>query len=166
VSPRGVHARLPFMVTVERLDHRNLATAEQIWYLQHAAYREEAALIGSAGLPPLMETVAGIRGCGETFYGIRDEHGSLIAAISVKTNGDAVTVCRLMVHPAMFRRGLARRLLAHVERECADAARIRVTAAAKNEPAVRLYASMGFVPAQTFSPVPGLSLTEYVKILR
>lgn len=151
---------------IEKLDHRDLTTAEQIWYLQHAAYRAEAALIGFSALPPLMETVADIRRLEETFYGIRDEHGGLAAAISLETEGDTVTICRLMVHPDRFRQGLGRRLLSHVEQVCDTAARLRVTAAANNEPAVRLYASMGFVPVATRSPVPGLSLTEYVKILR
>lgn len=148
---------------IEKLDHRDESTAEQIWLLQHAAYRAEAELIGFAGLPPLKETAADIRRLRETFYGIRDEDGELVAALSVETDGGNVTICRVMVHPSRFRSGLARRLLAQVEREYADAARMRVTAADANVPAVRLYASMGFVPVQSFSPAPGLVMTEFVK---
>lgn len=148
---------------IQRLDHREPSTAEQIWYLQHAAYRVEAERIGFAALPPLMETTADIRNLKETFYGIRDEDGSLMAAISTEAEGGVVTICRMMVHPSRFRQGLARRLLAHVEREYADAARFRVTAATGNLPAVQLYASMGYVPVRGLSPAPGLSMAEFVK---
>lgn len=153
---------------IEMLDHREPVTAEQIWRLQHAAYRAEAETIGFAALPPLMETIADIRRLAETFYGIRDEDGELVAALSLESedDGTTVTICRVMVHPNRFRQGLARRLLVHAEREHPAAERIRVTAATANVPAVRLYASLGYAPVNAFSPAPGLSMTEYVKRLK
>lgn len=155
------HALLPFMI--RQLNHRDEHVAAQIWRLQHAAYRAEAALIGIAELPPLQETVADIIRLQETFYGMVGEDGDLVAAVSVENGGGDIMICRVMVHPDRFRTGLARRLLRHVEERYAEAAGFRVSAAVNNEPAVRLYTSLGYVPVRQWSPLAGLTMAEFAK---
>lgn len=155
------HALLPFMILA--LNHREEHVAAQIWRLQHAAYRAEAALIGIAELPPLQETIADIGRLEETFYGMIGEDDELIAALSLGMADGDVVICRVMVHPDRFRQGLARRLLLHVERLHATADSFRVSAATNNIPAVRLYTSLGYEPVHSWSPMPGLTMAEYVK---
>lgn len=155
------HALLPFMIRA--LNHRDEQIAAQIWRLQHAAYRAEAALIGIAELPPLQETIADIRQLEETFYGIVGDDGELAAALSVESAGDELTICRVMVHPDRFRTGLARRLLRHIEAVHEAVTGFRVSAAVTNEPAVRLYTSLGYVPVREYSPLAGLVMAEFVK---
>lgn len=157
----GRHALLPFMI--QKLEHREEHVAEQIWHLQHAAYRVEAELIGTANLPPLQQTVDDIRRLPETFYGILEEECELMAAISVEVEGKTVTICRVMVHPSRFRRGYARRLIAFAEAAHGDADGFRVSAAVNNTPAVRLYESMGYRRIREWYPMPGLVMADYGK---
>ena len=142
-------------------------TAGLIWRLQLAAYTVEANIIGYIHIPPLMDTVESIRNCGEHFYGMYSESeaegGDLIAAISYEQEGNQVTLCRMMVHPDYFRRGIARKLINHVESLFPNASAFIVSTGSKNEPAVHLYESMGYTASREWMPVLGLSVTEFIK---
>lgn len=139
--------------------------AEAVWYLQQTAYRVEAELIGFADLPPLMETVADLKQCGETFIGWFEEE-ELAAALSYTDNGSELEVCRLMVHPACFRRGIGRRLMQEAEaRRELGTSRIRVSTGTRNLPALRLYESCGFATEKVREVAPGVELTTLVKPL-
>lgn len=142
-------------------------TAAQIWRLQHAAYAVEAGLVGFWNLPPLMDTIETIRNCGETFFGIQEEPDNpgsdVIAAIACEEEDGIVTICRMMVHPEHFRRGLATRLIRYVESLFPHARGFIVSTGTKNEPAIRLYESMGFAFKRQWMPLLGLSVTEFYK---
>ncbi|CAM3966693.1 GNAT family N-acetyltransferase [Cohnella lubricantis] len=154
-------------MVIERLDLSNRETAELVWSLQHAAYRIEANLIGVTDLPPLRETVADLEACAgtETFWGCWTEDGELAAAVSAETGDEAgsSTVCRVMVHPDYFRQGLASKLLSVMMAEYAPGSDWDVTAEVRNEPALSLYAKLGFLPAETFCPAPGIAMVRMRK---
>ncbi len=145
---------------IERLDLRSEDTAEELWSLQHAAYRVEASIIGVADLPPLRETVADLMVCGETFWGCRTEDGDLVGAISTEkeTEGDTVTLCRVMVHPERFRQGIGRLLLTHAIEAYPEGVRFEVTAETRNRPAIALYERLGFRAVDTFAPRPDIAM--------
>lgn len=155
---------------IEQLDIDHIENAEQIWQLQHAAYAVEAGIIGFWNLPPLMDTIASIRSCGQTFYGIRADHddpdSDIIAAIACEEEDGIVTICRMMVHPAYFRKGLATKLIRHVEELYPDAEGFLVSTGTLNEPAIRLYESVGFTYKREWMPILGLSVTELYKTSR
>lgn len=145
---------------IETIHITDREAAEEVWALQHAAYRAEAALIGVADLPPLRDTVDSLRASEETFYGMRGPDGELAGVISIEPReGEGYTVCRVMVHPNWFRRGIGSRLLNHVLALHPEAA-WTVTAADRNEPALALYGKAGFVPRESFEPSPGITLVR------
>ena len=154
---------------IEQLDIRDEITASQIWRLQHAAYAVEANLTGFLNLPPLMDTIESIRNCGEIFYGVRSDENDplsdIIAAIAYETEDERATICRMMVHPDYFRRGIARLLITHVEALVPHVKEIIVSTGSKNEPAVRLYESMGFRFTREWMPVLGLRVSEFHKFV-
>jgi ribosomal protein S18 acetylase RimI-like enzyme len=136
--------------------------ALELLQLQMCAYRVEAELIGFDDIPPLKDTISSIREAKETFYGIYmgDE---LAGAISYETFGGEVTICRVMVHPDHFRKGIASSLLQHVLKVEQAAERIYVSTGAKNEPAVRLYLTHDFREHARRVIGPDIELITFVK---
>lgn len=135
---------------------------QQIWEMQHAAYRLEAELIGFTEIPPLMDTCESIRTCGETFYGCMDEDGELMGAVAVISEGEgSLTISRVMVSPDHFRKGVASRLIQHVLAAYPEMSLFIVSTGEKNKPAYSLYLKHGFVPFDTFEVAPGVELTTF-----
>ena len=130
-------------VAIAPLDLGDDATLASLITLQRAAYAVEAKLIGAPSLPPLRETPEQLRASGESFLGARVE-GHLAGAVSWKREGDTVDIHRLVVDPAMFRRGIAGALLDELERREAGAAHWTVGTGAANAPARALYERRGF----------------------
>ena len=75
--------------------------------LQQAAYRVEAQLLGVEDLPPLRDTAADLLASGETFLADTATDGSLAGVLGYKAQQGEVEICRLMVAPSSFRRGIA-----------------------------------------------------------
>src|SRR5690606_36983681 len=88
--------------------------AAQVWEIQMAAYRYEAALIDYPALPPLRQSVADLQASAEEFIGYVVET-SIWGALSYEIADKSLDITRLIVNPAYFRRGIARQLLAYVE---------------------------------------------------
>ncbi|WP_372638112.1 GNAT family N-acetyltransferase [Cohnella sp.] len=151
---------------IQSLNIRLREAAEEVWALQHPAYRVEAALIGVADLPPLRDTIQTLQNSGEIFLGGRNEEGELVGAVSYETDGPGrFTICRVMVHPEFMRQGIGAKLL-----EAALAAELSsiiwsVTAEIRNLPALRLYETFGFERVETFEPVPGITMVRLVRQL-
>lgn len=138
----------------------------QLLALQIASYRVEAELIGFEDIPPLKDGIQSIREANETFYGYfvhEDNEDKLVGAISFSREGCVVTICRMMVHPNFFRRGIARALLAYIleDQENHGAQRFIVSTGTANEPAIQLYLSFGFSTKRLFTVPPGVSLTTF-----
>lgn len=147
---------------IQSIAIKNIDIAQKIWILQQAAYRVEAQIIGWNDLPPLRETVADLMNSGETFA-CYVEAGELAGVISFKREDGIVDIHRMMVHPDHFRKGIARKLLQHVEATQKDWQRIIVSTGALNEPAAQLYVRHGFVLVEEKEVAPGLKLSFFEK---
>lgn len=140
-------------------------TVQQIWALQHIAYRLEAQLIGFKELPPLLDTVESIRRSKETFYAYINEYEEIQGVISIeREEHDTLTIARMMVHPSAFRQGIASQLIEHVF-ELYPAVPLYIVSTGKlNQPAVSLYEKYGFRPIETFEVAPGVELTTFHRL--
>ncbi|GAA0137313.1 hypothetical protein YSY43_41540 [Paenibacillus sp. YSY-4.3] len=144
------------------LSLHDLETAEQIWSLQHAAYRLEAHAVGVKYLPPLPDTFETLMNSPESFYGEVTPEGEVLGAIAVTVKKDGeVEITRLMVHPQHLRQGIGRSLLCFVIGNYPDTALFEVKAGTLNVPAVSLYEQQGFVAAGTLMAIPNVELTIY-----
>lgn len=140
----------------------------QLLSLQMAAYVKEAEMIGLPDIPPLFESPETIRSSGETFYGYYPDvsaqpgHGSgPLGAVSVRREEEGLRICRLMVRPECFRRGIASRLLRYVlEHTDGGAGSVTVRTVTSNTAAWALYARHGFRPTGRETAVNGLVLAE------
>ncbi|MEC0183933.1 GNAT family N-acetyltransferase [Paenibacillus peoriae] len=133
----------------------------QIWRLQHVAYRLEAERIGFEEIPPLMDTLDTLKSCGESFYGwVEDDE--LLGALAVQSESPgSLTLTRMMVHPDHFRKGIADSLMRHVLNEHRHIPLFIVSTGTLNTPAVALYRKHGFHPVSAAEVAPGVELTTY-----
>lgn len=152
------------MINVQRLHIADRATAEAVLELQREAYRAEADLVGSDGIPGLRETIDELRACGEEFLGVIVS-GALAGAISWRYSAGTIDIHRLVVAPEHFRRGIATALVRGALGAEPAAARAIVQTASANTPATALYEREGF---ERFEDVElgGMRISRFVKYLR
>jgi ribosomal protein S18 acetylase RimI-like enzyme len=132
-------------LTLGRANHRLLEVARAIHGVQMLAYAQEAALLGVASLPPMRLTVEQLQASDEHFQAAHLS-STLVGAVGVidKPEASMTIINSLVVHPAHQRSGVATRLLLQVL-AASDAASVRVSTGAGNEPALALYRKHGFV---------------------
>lgn len=123
--------------------------------LQRAAYALEAELIGDDRIPQLSETPEELAMAGLT-WNVVEAGGLVVAAIAHSETSEGIDIERLVVHPSWHRRGLGRQLVTRIVREFAT-----VSTGMKNQPARRLYESMGFRHVGDDEVLPGLWVTTY-----
>lgn len=136
--------------------------AQQLLAVQRAAYRVEARLIGDDRIPPLHETVQDVQVAELRWTGWFDD-GRLGGAVAVPVadEGGDVVIDRLVVDPALHRRGIGAALVAAVLTE-AGGRRVSVSTGRANTPARELYLRAGFRPEGDAEVLPGLWTTVFV----
>lgn len=157
---------------VRLIDLDNTQEMLELLALQAAAYKQEAELVGLADIPPLLQSPKSVRSSGEVYYGyfleeelagavsLKREQPSLLAA---PPGPERLHICRLMVHPGMFRRGIASALLRRVlELAAAEGLETAVLAVSVNEPAMALYGRFGFEIIRQHPAIGGLTLNEMI----
>jgi len=153
------------MSEIARLNLQDDFTVDELWILQHKAYRLEAELIGFRDIPPLLETRDMLRRSREIFYGCLSSDGDLLGAVAVEEElPGKLTITRMMIDPEHFRKGIASRLLYYVFEHYKGMEQFIVSTGKLNEPAVSLYSKHGFVPAGVEEVAPGVELIEFHRI--
>jgi ribosomal protein S18 acetylase RimI-like enzyme len=151
---------------IEQLDVTNDTLARALFRVQKASYQIEADLIGFSEIPPLQESLADLQQSQERFYGCWLGE-CLAGAISYEVLNNTLDICRMMVHPDFFRKGVAAALLNYVDHIASvhepNIAKITVSTGADNLPAIRLYEKYGFRAVLHHEVVPGLWIRTFRK---
>lgn len=127
--------------------------------LQRSSYALEAEIIGDDRIPPLHQDAAGLtawRGCWITAW----DGVELVGAVAWAEHHDHVDIDRLMVRPAVTRRGIATALLERVIERSAGRY-VVVSTGRDNVPAVSLYAKHGFERESDEQVPPGIWVTSF-----
>lgn len=163
------------------LSLQNADVVEQLWHLQHIAYRLEAIALGLQEYPPLADTFDSIRNSTQNYYGWIDDTGELRGAIAVssaphhnlamstsntidhreKQPPRTIKIYRLMVHNDYLRQGIGRSLVQYIVDAYPDLD-IEVIAGAQNQPAISLYQSFGFEQRESYMVESGVRLIRYL----
>ncbi len=98
----------------------------------------------------------------ETFFGyfIGEE---LAGALSYTYDNKELTICRMVVHPNHFRKGIAEALFKYIEKEHPDLTIIKVSTGKDNAPAKGFYLKNGFILVGDLEVVPGLYISNFEK---
>jgi ribosomal protein S18 acetylase RimI-like enzyme len=147
---------------IRKIDLNDNLQVLELLMLQQLSYRIEAKLIGFAEIPPLWDSPKTLKDSGEEFFGYYEDN-QLVGCVSVKQSPKEMTICRMMVHPSYFRRGIASRLLEYAEKLAVPGRLIKVSTGTKNVPAVLLYRKYGYQPNQKMEISPGITLTVFYK---
>jgi ribosomal protein S18 acetylase RimI-like enzyme len=146
---------------IQRLDFTNPATLTAAFQLQKDAYEQEARLIGSRMIPPLLETIEGLRDSNERFYGeIHD--GLIVGIIALCEEGPYLRISRLAVAPTHFGKGIGTRLIRFANDSNEKGQSIVVSTGEANTPARNLYEKLGFRLTRVF-PAGEVMLAEYLR---
>lgn len=136
--------------------------ARRLLTLQRAAYRVEAALVGSDALPPLHEPLEALRAAPLRWRAVVDPSGDLRGAVATSEVRGVVDLERLVVDPRWARRGVGRLLVTAVLAEAAERGRAVVVSTGRdNVPARALYEACGFREAGEREVASGLVVTSY-----
>jgi len=142
----------------------NSVIAQQLYVLQRAAYQVESQLIDYPDLPPLRESFTEFQQAGEQWL-IWVEGQEIMGALAFVQLHDNLNICRLIVSPNHFRKGIARQLLMGIETIFVGAQTITVSTAARNEPAIKLYYNQDYQLISQSVTADGLGLTHLQKFL-
>ncbi|GAA1947013.1 hypothetical protein GCM10009689_30250 [Brevibacterium antiquum] len=143
-------------VEIIRLRPREVLQASgRLVKVQRRAYRVEAAFIDDHRIPQLTESAEKLSAA-ELNWHVALTGSAIIAAIAYTDTGPSLEVDRLFVEPSWHRLGLARRLILSL-----DSKPIDVSTGRENQPARRLYESLGFSHLGNAEALPGLWLSQY-----
>ncbi|MGG1674416.1 GNAT family N-acetyltransferase [Neobacillus sp. NRS-1170] len=147
---------------IKVINFQNDYSLKELFDLQRASYLVEAELINFFEIPPLKESLQDLKESGETFIGYF-ENSELTGAISYTIQEQVVTICRMVVHPNHFRKGIAQKLLTYVEKNHSDLPIFNVSTGKENTPAKNLYLKNGFQVTGDIEVVPGLFISHFEK---
>ncbi|TQR18970.1 GNAT family N-acetyltransferase [Psychrobacillus vulpis] len=146
---------------IRLLDHKEESTAEKMLAVQIPAYKIEAEWIGFDGIPQLRDTIHDIIISEEVFIG-NYEGTQLAGFVSFTKTDELLDICRLVVHPYYFRKGIATALLKHVLSLKLENQQVLVSTGAKNTPAIQLYENFGFKKSKDIEVEPNFFITQLI----
>jgi ribosomal protein S18 acetylase RimI-like enzyme len=150
-----------FEIMLRKLDLQNRLLAGKFDVLQKESYAIEAELIGFQDIPPLLETVEELMDSLETFLGYYIDN-KLAGAISYVYENGSLEICRLIVDPVHFRKGIANTLLCRLKK-AENPKRIVVSTGKDNHPAINLYKKHGFSFLREIEAAPGFYISQFEK---
>lgn len=139
------------------------SVALQIRSVAQAAYALEAERIGCTEFPPLRESLDDLRQSTDHFLVFR-QSDRIIGVLSFDCDQDPVTITKLVVSPAQLRQGIASALLREFEQRLSPGARIFVSTAQANRPAILLYRQFGYMTAGRSNSPEGIPLLHLSKL--
>lgn len=147
---------------IKQIDLHNSNLVRELLALQKESYLVEAKLINFYEIPPLLETIEELIECEETFLGYF-EGAQLAGAVSYTIEEDELTICRMVVHPDHFRKGIAQKLLTEVEISNPELNVFNVSTGRENPPAKNLYLKNGYKLISELEVVPELFISNFEK---
>ncbi|NBI29083.1 GNAT family N-acetyltransferase [Chengkuizengella marina] len=144
---------------IKKLDITREEVAREVLKIQLPSYKIEAEMIDFYDIPPLKDNVQTLQKCDEIFLGYYVGE-QLAGAISYEIEASILTICRMIVHPDYFRRGIASALLNYLLDLNLEVKKMIVSTGRDNEPAKKLYQKFGFTEVADIEVVKDVFITK------
>jgi len=148
---------------IKKILHTQKDQAEEIRAVFQISYKVEAELLGATSFPPLSRPLEEFSTCPNDFVGYYEDH-KLVAVVEMKNEASSMHIQSLVVDPAYFRRGIARKLIEFVLQHY-PIKQFTVETGKENGPARKLYESFGFELLKTYTAEEGILKVRYQKQL-
>jgi len=148
---------------IKKILHTQKDQAEEIRAVFQISYKVEAELLGATSFPPLSRPLEEFSTCPNDFVGYYEDH-KLVAVVEMKNEASSMHIQSLVVDPAYFRRGIARKLIEFVLQHY-PIKQFTVETGKENGPARKLYESFGFQLLKTYTAEEGILKVRYQKQL-
>lgn len=118
---------------------------DEILALQKLAFQNEAQRYNDYTLPPLTQTLEGIRADFERMVFLKASvDGRIVGSVRAYAEDGTCHIGRLVVHPDFQRRGIGCQLMCEIERRFAQVQRFELFTGHASTPALRLYEGLGY----------------------
>lgn len=124
--------------------------AEEILALQKLAYESEARFYDDWSIPPLTQTLEGMREDLVTKLVLKASvDDRVVGSVRARLVDGVCQVGRLIVHPDFQRQGIGSRLLSAIEERFPEADKLELFTGSESEATIRLYRRHGYVVTRT-----------------
>jgi ribosomal protein S18 acetylase RimI-like enzyme len=157
------HRRVILIMNEPIISTAGVEDASAILDLQKLAYQSEACLYDDWSIPPLTQTLEGIRTEFDGKVFLKASHGSsLVGSVRAAYRNDVCEIGRLVVHPEYQRQSIGTRLMHAVEALFPHAARFELFTGERSVGNIRLYERLGYriVRSERLSPAVTLVYME------
>lgn len=118
---------------------------EEILALQRLAYQSEAELIGDFTIPPLKQTIGGIRQDFKEQVILKSvEDGKIIGSVRAYEKDGICYIGRVIVHPEHQNRGIGKQLMGSIEQTFSGCRAYSLFTGKKSERNLYFYGSLGY----------------------
>lgn len=133
------------MMNATNISRADVADAAAILELQKLAYESEARLYNDWQIPPLMQTLDGIRVefSSKTFLKA-SVGGLLVGSVRAAYENDVCEIGRLVVHPEYQRQAIGTRLMHAIEAGFPQSERFELFTGDRSLGNIRLYERLGY----------------------
>lgn len=132
------------------IEPARIEDAQEILQLQRLAYQSEAEIYDDWSIPPLTQTIDGMKDdivrqrCLKALL-----DGKIVGSVRGVKNGDTCEIGRLIVCPDVQGRGIGTRLMEAIESTFEGVQRFELFTGHKSERNIRLYQKLGYVIFRT-----------------
>ena len=144
---------------IKKILHTQNENAQNIRRVFQVSYKIEAKLLGADNFPPLSRPLEEFSNCPNDFIGHYEDE-MLVAVVEMKKEEDSMHIQSLVVDPAYFRKGIARKLIEFVLEHYAIT-QFTVETGRDNGPARKLYEGFGFVLEKTYTAAENITKVRY-----
>jgi len=139
--------------------------AEAILELQKLAYESEARLYDDWTLPPLTQTLPGLRDEFSTSVVLKaTERGRLVGSVRGRAADGRCEIGRLMVRPEVQGRGVGTMLMLHIEAAFPQVRTFELFTGSRSEANIRLYERLGYRRCREHVLSPAVTLVFLEKL--
>ncbi len=137
-------ADLGHMYGIPSAEVADISDLEEILSLQQLAYQSEATLYNDFNIPPLTQTIQSVKEEAQKSVILKlSEGGRIIGSVRAYEKEGTCYIGKLMVHPDYQNRGLAKKLMAAIER-CFEGLRYELFTGYLSEKNLALYEKLGY----------------------